>query len=108
MALVVIIALLFWGGVFVVLFTEQGITLVEFFLGRYEPPPSDLGIWKELGSDEQSGLLREERFLLPRGNPSAGQMLHQIRYRDPVMGVIVRVEPERRVRRRRVSARGSP
>ena len=107
MTFVVVIALVFWGGVFLIFFTAHGTTPSEFFLGRYEPPPSDLGEWKESGTDDESRLLREERFLLPRGDPGAGQLLHQIRYRDPVTRTIVQVEPERRVRRRRVGTRQS-
>lgn len=107
MILVILIVLLFWGGVFVAFFSAQGITPTEFILGRYEPPPGDLGIWKEFGVDEQARFLREERLLLPRGDARAGQLLHQVRYRDPVTRVIVRVEPDRRIRRCRISVRGS-
>ena len=38
-ALVVFIALLFWAGVFMVYFTAQGTTPLEFLLGRYDAPP---------------------------------------------------------------------
>lgn len=107
MVMVILIALVFWSGVFMAIFSAQGITPLEFILGRYEPPPNDLGIWKEFGIDEQSHLLREERFLLPRDDARASQLLHQVRYRDPVTQVIVRVESDRCVRRRRISVRGS-
>jgi hypothetical protein len=33
-------------------------------------------------------------------------LLFQVRYRDPTTRAIVRIEPERRVSRRRVSSRG--
>jgi hypothetical protein len=88
-----------------VFFTSQGTTPVEFFLGRYEPLPTDLGVWKEVGVDGATGLLREERCLLPPGRPDAGFHLHQVRYRDPKTNAISHVGPETRVRRRRVSAR---
>ena len=102
---VVLVALLFWGAVFAVYFAMQGTTVVEFLLGRYEPLPTDLGKWRELGANPKTGLLREERLLLPNGEPSSAWLLHQVRHRDPGTEDIVEVEPERRVRRQRVSAR---
>ncbi len=111
-ALVVFLALLFWAGVFTVFFTLQGTTALEFLFGRYEVPP-ELGKWHpvpEAGADGAGGavsLLREERFLLPGERADARYLLHQVRYRDAVTRVIVSVEPERRVRRRRVNARST-
>jgi hypothetical protein len=102
---VVLIALLFWVGVFLIYFTAQGLTPGEFFFGRYEPLPDDLGTWRELGVDAESGLLSEERFLLPGDRPKSPYLLRQARFRDPVTRAIVRVEAEIRVPRRRVSAR---
>lgn len=86
-------------------FATQRINPLEFFFGRYEPLPAELGAWREIGRDEQSGLVREERFLLPNGRPNARRLLHQVRLRDPATRTIVHVEPERRVPRRRVSGR---
>ncbi len=103
-ALVVASALLFWACVFMVYFTAVSTTPIEFFFGRYEPPPDDLGVWKQSESDA-GGLLREERRLLPNGRARAGYWVLQVRYRDSVTGTIVRVEPERRLPRRRVSTR---
>jgi hypothetical protein len=102
---VVVIALIFWAGVFFVVFAASGRTPGEFFFGRYEPLPDDLGKWKETGIDELSGQLREERLLLPDGRPDAGHLLRQVRYRHPVTRVIESTEAEQRVPRRRVSAR---
>jgi hypothetical protein len=102
---VVLSALLFWAAVFMIFFTSQGTSPIEFFFGRYEPVPRDVGTWRETGTDERTGLLREERLLLPNGNPSASRLLRQVRYRDPATREIARVEPEQSVRRRRVSAR---
>lgn len=93
-------ALLFWAAVFVIYFTSQGTTPLEFFLGRYEVPP-DLGQWRPTGPLEQ-GLQREERYLLPEGRNRASHLLYQVRYREPTTLAIVRVEPERRLPRRRV------
>lgn len=104
---VILSALLFWACVFVVFFASQGMTASEFVFGKFEPLPGHLGQWVEHGVDVQSGLLREKRVLLPPGRPQAGELLVQVRYRDPATRAIVRVEPEARVRRRRVSARSS-
>lgn len=101
---VVAAALLFWGCVFMVYFTASGTTPREFFLGRYQALPEDLGRWKEVASDERSDLLREERCLLPNGKASP-YLLQQVRYRDPVTRKIVRIGPEKRIVRRRVSSR---
>jgi hypothetical protein len=101
---VVAVALLFWACVFMVYFTSLGTTPVEFFLGRYAPPPADLGIWKE--APPEHGLACEERYLLPEGGAKAGYLLRQVRYRDPTTGAIVRVDPEQRVPRRRVGRAG--
>lgn len=102
---VVAVALLFWACVFMVYFTSVDTTPLEFFFGRFEPPPVSLGVWTAVGVDASSGQLREERWLLQGGRPRAGYLLHQVRYRDVATGSILRVEPERRVRRKRVSSR---
>lgn len=104
---VIFAALLFWAAVFAVYLTMQGTTPLEFLLGRYEPPPADLGTWRTLGPSAQTGLIREERLLLPHGQSNASWLVHQVRHRDPVTRAIVEVEPERRVRRRRVGVRSS-
>lgn len=104
---VVLGALLFWAAVFMIYFTSQGTTPLEFFFGRYEPLPDGLGAWKPSGTAEDAALLREERWLLAGGRAGSGQLLRQVRYRDVATRAIVRVEPEQRVRRRRVSTRSS-
>jgi hypothetical protein len=97
---VVAVALLFWVCVFMIYFTSAETTPLEFFLGRYEAPPADLGTWKDAGIDS-AGLICEERCLLPEGRVRASYLLRQVRYRDPITRAIVRVEPERRLPRRR-------
>jgi hypothetical protein len=104
-AFVVFTAVVFWCGVFMVFFTAEGTTPWDFFLGRFEPPPSDLGTWRESGSDRTSPLMLDESHLFPRGDTDASVLLYQVRYRDRVTREIVRVEPEKRIRRRRVRAR---
>jgi hypothetical protein len=101
---VVAAALLFWVCVFMVYFTAAGTTPREFFFGAYEAPPPDLGHWKEVAVDVVAGLLREERYLLPNGERSR-YFVQQARYRDRLTRKIVRIEPEKRVPRRRVSVR---
>jgi hypothetical protein len=98
---VVAVALLFWVGVFMIYFTSAETTPIEFFLGRYEAPPADLGVWKDVGVDSV-GSIREERCLLPEGGARASYLIRQVRFRDPVAGAVVRVEPERRLPRRRM------
>jgi hypothetical protein len=105
LAFVVFMAVLFWCGVFMIFFAAQGTTPWDFFLGGFEPPPSHIGTWVESGVDGTSGLVREERFLFPQGDENASVLLHQVRYRNSETQEIVRVEPERRVRRRRVRSR---
>ncbi len=104
MAVAVLVVVLFWGTIFVVVLAVKGLTPFEFFFGRYEDLPDDLGAWKETGPEDTAGV-REERLLLPPGGASSGHLLQQVRYRDPLTREIVRIEPERRVRRARRSVR---
>jgi hypothetical protein len=105
-ALVVFAALVFWAAVFSVFFTSQGGSPLEFLLGRYEAPPEHLNTWLDAGIDPLSGFLRQERLLFPSGREGGPVLLRQVRFRDPNTGQIVRIGPEERVRRRRISARG--
>lgn len=99
---VVVGALLFWLAVFLVYFTSRGTTPAEFFFGRLEALPDDLGRWQQVGVDPHNGLLREERSLLADGQTAAAHLLRQVRFRDPTTQAIVHAEPDRRFRRRRV------
>lgn len=90
---------------FAVFFTSQGTSVLEFLLGRYEAPPDHLNSWRDSKIEESSGLLRQERILFPAGRQDGPVLLRQVRYRDLISNEIVRVAPEERVRRRRVSAR---
>jgi hypothetical protein len=96
-----LIAVVFWGAVFLVALSSQGVAPLDFLLGRLEALPPDLGTWCEAGLDEPSGLVREERFVLPGENAASPYLLHQVRYRDPQTRAIVRVEPELKVTRPR-------
>jgi hypothetical protein len=100
-------ALLFWIGVFTIYFTAMSTTPIEFFFGRFEEPPRDLGVWKPTGIVSDDGLAQETRCILPGGSRRAPYLVRQVRYRDPSTQQILRVETEQRVKRRRVSTRGS-
>lgn len=100
-------ALLFWIGVFFIYFTAMSTTPIEFFFGRLEEPPADLGVWKPSGVVSEDGLTQERRCILPDGSRHARHLVEQVRYRDPTSQQIVRVETDRHVKRRRVSTRGS-
>ena len=90
---------------FSIFFASQGTSALEFLLGRFEPPPEHLNEWRDVGIEQPSGLLRQERVLFPAGRQDGAFLLRQVRYRDPMSREIVRVSPEERVRRRRVSVR---
>lgn len=102
---VVFTALVFWAAVFMAFFTSQGTSALEFLLGRFEAPPDHLNTWRDMGVEQSSGLLRQERLIFPGGRQNGSYLLRQVRYRDPISNEIVRVAPEERVRRRRISAR---
>ena len=78
---------------------------VDERLGRLEDLPANLGEWvaEEDAAAETEGLLRERRVLLEpsRGLLGSDQLVEQVRYREGKGGKIVRVEPERRWRRKR-------
>ena len=103
-AFVVFTALVFWAAVFALFLTSQGTSPREFLFGRYEPPPEHLNKWLDVGLEQ--GLLRQERLLFPKERQNGPVLLRQVRFRDPRSNQIVRVCPEERIRRRRVSARG--
>ena len=102
---VVFTALVFWAAIFGIFFASQGTSALEFLLGQYEAPPDHLNRWLDAGIEQPSGLIRQERLLFPPGRQDGPYLVRQVRFRDPSSRAIVRVCPEQRVRRRRVSAR---
>lgn len=90
---------------FGIFFASQGTSALEFLLGRYEAPPEHLNTWLDVGIEQPSGLLRQERLLFPPGRQEGRFLLRQVRYRDPSSGEIVRVDPEQRVPRQRIRER---
>jgi hypothetical protein len=88
-------------------FTSMSTTPLEFLLGRYAPPPPDLGVWRETGRTSREGWVEEERRILPAGKARAAYYLLQVRYREPSTRQIVRVVADVREKRPRVSSRGN-
>jgi hypothetical protein len=80
--------------------------------GTLEKLPENLGKWQvDQASDAAvsahgQGLLREVRHFYhePQGFGAQGRLVLQVRYRDAKTRKIVRIEPERSVRRRRLRA----
>jgi hypothetical protein len=102
---VVFTALVFWAALFGIFFAAQGTSALELLFGRYEAPPEHLNQWLEIGVEKPSGLLRQERLLFPPGREDGPFLVRQVRFRDPNNRATVRVSPEERVPRRRVSVR---
>lgn len=98
---VVAAALLFWVCVFGIYFTAQGISPADFFFGAFVPHDPELSRWRPIGKDPESGLVREERLLLPEGKPNSRYLERQVRHRDPATERVVLVEPTSQVRRER-------
>jgi hypothetical protein len=101
MVAIVSMALLFWTGVFGIYFTARGVSPIDFFFGAREPYDPALAQWRTARVEAPLGLICEERFLLPDGRNNASYLEHQVRYRDRASQVITKVEPPRRVPRRR-------
>jgi len=102
MVAVVLAALVFWSCVFLIYFTARGVSPSEFFAGRYEPYDPRLAQWQKAGKLPGSGLLCEQRLLLPEAREAASYLERQTRYRDPTTLAVVRVDASQRVRRRRI------
>lgn len=69
--------------------------------GTLEELPPKLGKWLKARKANSEGLVRERRRLLDEA--SAGtRIIVQVRYRDPETNQIVRILPEKVVRRKRV------
>lgn len=101
MVAVVAGALIFWTCVFLVYFTSQGISPVDFFIGGFEPYDPERGRWKVIGTEQESGAVVEERWLLPGGSARSPDLERQVRRRDPATGAILSVARSERVRRPR-------
>jgi hypothetical protein len=81
--------------------------------GVLEPLPPNLGEWQldthstEARLAASRGEKREQRFLFEEGGLlGRGRLVQQVRYRDDSTNTIVRVDPERVVKRKRRSAAG--
>jgi hypothetical protein len=84
-------------------------------LGALEALPPDVGQWKEDPDSPEGkaaidrGELREVRsfYASSGGSFGGGKLLKQVRYRSAETNEIVRAEPDRRVKRKRIRQRGS-
>jgi hypothetical protein len=96
-------------GLYLLFIFSQVPGIAEQRLGVLEPLPDDLGKWKvdsesppEANFTGSEGVVREVRLVFHEGRGfSAGKLVRQVRYRSAT-GEIVRVEPEREIKRRRL------
>lgn len=92
-------------GIYLVVFLGNVPGAAEERLGVLEPLPTDLGEWKEDRDSPEAqratgeGLTREVRTFF---DEARGRLLLQARYRRVNDGEIVRAEPDRVLKRRRV------
>jgi hypothetical protein len=96
-------------GVYLLFIFSQVPGAKEQRLGVLEPLPADLGKWKidedspEAAAAKREGQVREVRVLHYEGTGfSHGRLVEQVRYRSAETHEIVRVEPERELKRKRV------
>jgi len=94
------------GFAIYLLFIMQNVPgMKEERLGELEPLPPDVGEWKTDGESEagrsaaQQGLTREIRVFF---DEQAGQLFRQVRYKQPTTNEVVRSEPDKRLKRRRI------
>lgn len=92
-------------GIYLTFIFQNVPGMKEERLGTLEPLPEDLGSWKaDTGSEagqaaSREGQIREVRLYY---DESRERLVEQVRYRRTSDSEIVRVEPDRRVKRRRV------
>lgn len=91
------------AGAYVALFMTHVPGAMEERFGKLEPLPEDLGKWVREETPTEEGLIAERRHLYRESTGLGGdKLLLQVRYRDPTSNEIVRVEPERVIKRKRV------
>lgn len=91
------------AGAYLLLFMSHIPGAVDERLGSLEPLPENMNKWSTDEELSKDGLLRETRHLKPESSSIFGPtLLRQVRYRHPTTKEIVRVEPETKVRRRRL------
>jgi hypothetical protein len=99
-------------GIYLSFILTQVPGVAEQRLGVLEPLPADVGKWKADEDSEEGrvaltqGLRREVRVLhQPKRGLFGGELLvRQVRYRNVASSAIERVEPEQRIRRKRIKA----
>lgn len=94
------------GGLFYLLVVQREVPgLVEQRFGVLEALPEDVNQWKVDDETEEGkqataqGLKREVRLF---HDTHGGKLLEQVRYRNRATNEVVRVEPDRAVKRKRV------
>jgi hypothetical protein len=92
-------------GIYLMFVFQNVPGMKEERLGTLEPLPEDVGSWRTDSETEvaraasKEGLIREVRLFYDEGRE---RLVEQVRYRRASDSEIVRVEPDRRVKRRRV------
>jgi hypothetical protein len=92
-------------GVYLTFIFQNVPGVKEERLGRLEPLPPDVGTWKTDADSEAAraaaaeGLRREVRVFFDEGR---NRLYEQVRYRAQGSSEIVRVDPDRRLKRRRI------
>lgn len=92
-------------GIYLTFIFQNVPGMKEERLGVLEPLPPDIGTWKsdtETEAGRQAaldGLLREVRLFF---DERANRLYEQVRYRARESAEIVRVEPDRQIKRRRI------
>jgi hypothetical protein len=92
-------------GIYLIFIFQNVPGIKEERLGKLEPLPPDVGTWKSDTESEAAhdalgeGLRREVRLFF---DESKDRLYEQVRYRELHGSEIVRVEPDRRIKRRRI------
>lgn len=109
--LFLIVGLLF-AAIYLLFFMREVPGAASERFGELEAVPSDAHRWKvdtespEAEAAAKLGLTRESRIIIEDSNATGnGAMVCQVRYRGAKSGVIERVDPDVKVKRRRVFAR---
>ena len=89
--------------VYVAFFMSQVPGATEERLGQLEPLPPHLGQWLEVDTELAESRIKEVRHLLSESTGFAGpRLIRQVRYRDPDSHEILEIEPEERIKRKRI------
>jgi hypothetical protein len=95
------VVVIFWGAIFLVFFQSDGASVLDLFLGEFEPLPQPLNEWQKLEGEQTDaeGVLEVRRLYEPGRGGGVLTIQRRVRHRET--GIILRVLDEERVRRRR-------